>query len=134
MFFFFSKILAYFIKPFNIFLLILVASFLTKNRKWKKRLRVTSVIVFLVFSNGIILNECLKLWEKPAIPISDLDDDYELAVVLGGTTDVDREPKDRLFFHKGAEISKKITVVNCFKSATSYCAARWNNFDFPTFK
>lgn len=61
------------------------------------------MIVFLVFSNGIILNECLTLWEKPAIPISDLDDDYELAVVLGGTTDVDREPKDRLFFHKGAD-------------------------------
>jgi uncharacterized SAM-binding protein YcdF (DUF218 family) len=35
--------------------------------------------------------------------MSKLDDDYDLAVVLGGTTDVDREPKDRLFFHKGAD-------------------------------
>jgi len=43
------------------------------------------------------------LWEKPAISIADLDDDYAVAVVLGGTTDVDREPKDRLFFHKGAD-------------------------------
>lgn len=42
------------------------------------------------------------LWEKPAIALSDLENDYEIAVVLGGTTDVDREPNDRLFFHKGA--------------------------------
>lgn len=43
------------------------------------------------------------LWEKPAITLNELGDDYELAVVLGGTTDVDREPNDRLFFHKGAD-------------------------------
>lgn len=43
------------------------------------------------------------LWEKPAVIIDDLDDNYDLAVVLGGTTDVDREPSDRLFFHKGAD-------------------------------
>ena len=66
-------------------------------------MRVASVILFLVFTNGFVFNECLMLWEKPAIPIAELDDDYELAVVLGGTTDVDREPKDRLFFHKGAD-------------------------------
>jgi len=103
MFFFFSKILAYFIKPFNIVLLTLISSFLIKSIKWQRRLRIASLLIFLVFSNGIIFNECLTLWEKPAIPISELDDDYELAVVLGGTTDVDREPKDRLFFHKGAD-------------------------------
>lgn len=43
------------------------------------------------------------LWEKPAIPLSELDNDYEVAVVLGGTTNVDREPKDRLFFHRSGE-------------------------------
>lgn len=43
------------------------------------------------------------LWEVPAIQVSDLDNNYEVAVVLGGTTDVDREPNDRLFFHRGAD-------------------------------
>jgi len=51
----------------------------------------------------VIFNECLRLWEKPAIPISELDDDYQMAVVLGGTTDIDRQPSDRLFFYKGAD-------------------------------
>ena len=103
MFFFLSKILAYFLKPFNLVLITFIASLIIRNATWKKRLRITSLIIFLVFSNGMFFNECLLLWEKPAIPISELDNDYELAVVLGGTTDVDREPKDRLFFHKGAD-------------------------------
>jgi uncharacterized SAM-binding protein YcdF (DUF218 family) len=103
MFFFLSKILAYFIKPFNLVLISFVTSFFIKNASWKKRLRVTSLVIFLIFSNGIAFNECLMLWEIPAIPISELDDDYELAVVLGGTTNVERKPNDRLFFHKGAD-------------------------------
>ena len=103
MFFVLSKLLGYFIKPFNLILIFLLVSFLIKNKEWKKRIRWISLALFLVFSNKIIFNECLLLWEKPAISISELDDDYDLAVVLGGTTDVDREPNDRLFFHKGAD-------------------------------
>ena len=103
MFFVLSKILGYFIKPFNLILIFLLISLFIRNVKWKNRLRWAALVFFLFFSNGIILNECLLLWEKPAIPISQLDDDYDIAVVLGGTTDVDREPNDRLFFHKGAD-------------------------------
>jgi len=103
MFFILSKVLGYFIKPFNLIIIFLLISVMIKKDKWKKRLRWTALVFFLIFSNGIILNECLLLWEKPAVAINQLDDDYDLAVVLGGTTDVDREPNDRLFFHKGAD-------------------------------
>lgn len=103
MFFVLSKILGYFIKPFNLILIFLLVSFFIKDIKWKKRFRWISLGVFLFFSNGIIFNECLLLWEKPAMLIRELEDNNDLAVVLGGTTDVDREPIDRLFFHKGAE-------------------------------
>ena len=103
MFFILSKILGYFIKPFNLIIIFLLASLFIKNKKWEKRFRWISLALFLIFSNGIIFNECVLLWEKPAIPISELIGEYEIAVVLGGTTDVDREPNDRLFFHKGAD-------------------------------
>ena len=103
MFFILSKILGYFIKPFNLIIIFLLASLFIKNKKWKKRFRWISLALFLIFSNGIIFNECVLLWERPAIPISELVGEYEIAVVLGGTTDVDREPNDRLFFHKGAD-------------------------------
>jgi uncharacterized SAM-binding protein YcdF (DUF218 family) len=103
MFFVLSKLLGYFIKPFNLVLIFLLISFFVRSAKWKRRLRWVSLAFFLFFSNGIIFNECLVMWEKPAIPISSLDDNYDIAVVLGGTTDVDREPNDRLFFQKGAD-------------------------------
>ncbi len=103
MFFVLSKILGYFIKPFNLILIFLIASWFFKNKNWRRKFQWISVGLFLFFSNGIILNECLLLWEKPTIAIRELDNDYDLAVVLGGTTDVDREPNDRLFFHKGAD-------------------------------
>ena len=103
MFFVISKILGYFIKPFNLILLFVLISFFVKNKRWRQRLRWISLVFFLFFSNGIIFNECLLLWEKPAITINSLDRDYDIAVVLGGTTDVDRKPGDRLFFHKGAD-------------------------------
>ena len=103
MFFVISKLFGYFIKPFNLILIFLALSVIIRNKNWRKRLRWTSLVFFVVFSNGILFNECLLLWEKPATLISELDDKYELAVVLGGTTDVDREPNDRLFFHKGAD-------------------------------
>lgn len=114
MFFVLSKLLGYLIKPFNLILIILASSFLVRNNKWKRRLRWISLAFFLFFSNGIIFNECLMLWEKPPILISSLADDYDLAVVLGGTTDVDREPHDRLFFQKGAD---RVThAVNLYKA------------------
>jgi uncharacterized SAM-binding protein YcdF (DUF218 family) len=103
MFFILSKLLSYFLVPLNYIFIFLILSYFIKNQKWKKRLRWISLGLFLVFSNGIIFNECLYAWEKPAILINDLDDDYDLAVVLGGTTDVEREPNDRLFFHRGAD-------------------------------
>lgn len=84
-------------------LLFLIASFLIKNKIWRKRFRWTSLILFLVFSNGFIFNECMLLWEKPAIPLSELSNNYDMAVVLGGTADVERTPSDRLYFQKGAD-------------------------------
>ncbi len=103
MFFFLSKTLNFFIKPFNILIILLVVSFFIKNTKWKKRLRIVTVVLFLFFSNGLIVNQFFLWWEKPAVPMDQLEACYDIAVVLGGTADVNRKPSDRLFFHKGAD-------------------------------
>jgi len=114
MLYIFSKVFGFFIQPFNVIMVLALLSALVKNRTWAKRLRWSTVILFLIFSNGIIFNECLLLWEKPAIPLSDLHGEYAYAIVLGGTVDMDREPKDRLFFHKGAD---RIThAINLYKA------------------
>ena len=103
MFFILSKVLVFFIKPFNLIVLFLLASFIFKSRIWRRRLRVVALVMFLFFTNGFIFDQLLLLWERPAVPIADLKGQYDLGIVLGGTTDTEREPKDRLFFFKGAE-------------------------------
>jgi len=102
MFFVLSKTLGFLVRPFNLILILFILSCFIKNSRWKKRFRWVSLAMFLIFSNGLVLDGCLLLWEKPAIAINDLGDGYDLAVVLGGTTDVGRKPDDRLFFQRGA--------------------------------
>ena len=81
MFFVLSKLLAYFIQPFNIVMLLVAASFFIKKAVWKKRMRIASLVIFIFFSNGVIFDQFLRSWEKPAILISELDNDYDLFVL-----------------------------------------------------
>ncbi len=103
MFFYLSKILVFFTSPFNLIVLLTALSFLLKVRKWRRVTRRAAVVLFFVFTIGVIQNEILLWWEVPAIPVSEISDDYEVGIVLGGTTDTEREPFDRLYFNKGAE-------------------------------
>jgi uncharacterized SAM-binding protein YcdF (DUF218 family) len=95
-----SKLFGYLIKPFNLILLFLLVSLIVKNSVWKRRLRWSALGFFMVFSNGIVFNECMLLWEVPAVSLDAVEEKYDLAIVLGGTVDIDREPADRLFFQK----------------------------------
>lgn len=103
MFFYLSKILVFFTQPFNLIVILIVLSFWSRLRKWSRGLRIASLVLFLVFTNGIILNEALLLWEVPAVPIDELPDGCEVGIVLGGTADTERAPFDRLYFTPGAE-------------------------------
>ncbi len=115
MVYFLSKVVGFFIKPFNLILVFFGLSLVTKNKKWKKRLQWTALGLFLFFSTPFIYDFFILLWEKPAIPISSLQGTYDIAVVLGGTTDVEREPKDRLFFQPGG--ADRIThAINLYKA------------------
>ncbi len=103
MFFVLSKLLNFFIKPFSVFLILLFASLLVKNNQLKKRLMITAIVWLLIFSNGFIFNETLRLWEYPAVAIASLPSNEAIAVVLGGGEDTDRAPNDRLFIYKAGE-------------------------------
>jgi uncharacterized SAM-binding protein YcdF (DUF218 family) len=114
MFFYLSKILLFLIKPFNLIVLALVLSFITKSTWWKKRLRILGFIMLLIFTNGFIQNELLLLWEIKPIPLDQINEKYRVGIVLGGTADSERAPNDRLFFSRGAE---RIThAVNLYKA------------------
>ena len=80
----------------------LLALFL-KNPKWKRGFLYIGTFYLIFFSNRFIANEVLCSWEIPPTPISEMDTNYMAGIVLGGVTNSDIEPRDRVYFYKGAD-------------------------------
>ena len=91
MFFILSKIFVYFLYPFTWLLGLFTASFFVKNLKEKKWLFRIMLIILLVFSNSLIFDSVISLWEVPAKSIDDIQPQYDYGVVLGGMITVDFE-------------------------------------------
>jgi uncharacterized SAM-binding protein YcdF (DUF218 family) len=102
MFFFLSKILAYFTQPFTVISLLFLTAVFVRNQKWKKRIFWTALISLLFFSNEFIANEVMSAWEIKATPYSEVKE-YECGIVLTGTTISGLTPNDRVYFARGAD-------------------------------
>ena len=89
--------------PLVIIIALLLYSTLSKNStKRKKRLRITAIGLLLFFSNGFIINEAFKLWEKPVCLISEVPN-ATYGVVLSGFTSIQSDNDDRVYFNKGVD-------------------------------
>lgn len=124
MFFVLSKILYFLISPLTWIIALISYSLFGKNKIWKKRTLVISLIILLVFSNQFIFDRCMNLWEKDVVKITDLKH-YDYAIVLGGMIFYDSENDiiiplksiDRLL--KTIELYKKGKVDKIFISGGS---------------
>jgi uncharacterized SAM-binding protein YcdF (DUF218 family) len=63
MFFVFSKILFFFIQPFNWILCTAVLAFFTRSTTRKKKLWITTAVLFLLFSNPLLINSIMYNWQ-----------------------------------------------------------------------
>ena len=90
------------IQPLNWIVGLLLVSWLVKNHAWRKRLFVTGMVMLLFFTNGLISNTLLKAWEVEPTPIAELPH-YKAGIILTGITDREMKPRDRVYFHKGAD-------------------------------
>jgi len=107
MFFVLSKTLALLILPFTVICMLFIASVIIRNPKWKKRLLWATFILLMFFSNDFIANEVMRAWEVDPKPLSEMRS-YKLAIVLTGATIPDLEPRDRVYFQRGAD-----RVIHC---------------------
>lgn len=103
MFFILSKIFTFILMPYTQMTLWFILAVALRNKVWKKRFLWLGVIYLLFFSNQFIVNEALRLWEVPPTPLKSLKPEYEVGIVLGGTTENEREPRDRIYILKSAE-------------------------------
>ncbi len=102
MFFALSKILFYLVMPATWIAASLLYAVCTKNPRRKKAALYASLFLFLFFGNLAIVNIAMRSWEPAPVKISELPD-YELGIVLSGVVNLDMEPRDRVYFSKGAD-------------------------------
>lgn len=83
MFFILSKIVIWFLYPFNWFILSIICFFIFKNKKIKKTFKYIAIGLFIFFSNTVIFLQCMKAWEIHGTRYNDVKK-YDVGIVLGG--------------------------------------------------
>ena len=100
MFFLFSKVLDFVLLP-TVWLLVLLV--LALRARQPRRWLVAALLVFLVSTNPLVVNELLLAWERPPVPLAALPRHADAAVLLTGITQVQKSPHDRVYLGAGAD-------------------------------
>jgi uncharacterized SAM-binding protein YcdF (DUF218 family) len=124
MFFILSKIMYFLFTPIIWIAVSLLWGIFSKNQLRKKRILISAVIVFFVFSNELIFNLFMHSWETPAVSQKQIPK-YEVGIVLGGLAWYDFQldriqfvgSADRVF--QGVELYKKGFIKKIFISGGS---------------
>lgn len=104
MFFILSKILDFLLSPPFWVVGVLAYALFTKHLRLKRRLMRLGLGLAFLFSNLMIANSLMLLWEIPPRSISQLDETYEVGVVLTGITmNQYKTPDDRVYLREGAD-------------------------------
>ena len=102
MFFIFSKILAFLIKPIIWVFILLIWGLKAKKPVRKKKILWTTVIVFYFFSNAFITDEFVRLYEDRNQTYSELTEIYDVVIVLGGFSNYDSS-QELVQFHSSTD-------------------------------
>jgi uncharacterized SAM-binding protein YcdF (DUF218 family) len=99
MFFILSKILFIFIQPINWVIGLMLFALLTKKPQRKKRALIWATILFLFFTNRLIFNQFAKAWERKTITTDQIQQPYDIGILLGGYSNSQIRPNhDRFNF------------------------------------
>lgn len=83
MFFVLSKIVIWFLYPFNWFVISIVCFFIFKKPRLKRVFKYVSITLFLIFSNTVLFLQCMKAWEIHGVKYEEVKH-YDVGIVLGG--------------------------------------------------
>jgi uncharacterized SAM-binding protein YcdF (DUF218 family) len=102
MFFILSKILLFLLSPIIWIFGLLLWTLFSKNPKRKRKLLITTVIVFYFFSNTFIIDEFVRAYEERNLTYSQLVENYDVAIILGGFSAYD-ESQEMVQFHTATD-------------------------------
>lgn len=102
MFFYLSQFLSFLAMPLTIVMILLIAGFWLRKKKYGKKLMLSGIILLLFFSNQFLANLAMHAWE-PEFKSFETLPHYEVGIVLTGITNLNKTVYDRTFFNKGAD-------------------------------
>jgi uncharacterized SAM-binding protein YcdF (DUF218 family) len=111
MFFILSKILYKLLMPASLLFFFLLAALVC--RRFRKKLLITALSLFLIFSSPVLTNELFSLWEFPPVAFSNVKT-CKVGVVLSGFSTPEMKPQDRTYFTRGAD--RLIHAVQLYKT------------------
>ncbi len=103
MFFYLSKLIAFLFLPFTQMCIWFVLAITLKKRSIRVKFLILGLVYLFFFSNRFIVNEVLLLWEVPPTPYENITGEYYAGIVMGGVTNSEKTPRDRVYFSKGAD-------------------------------
>ncbi len=110
MFFYLSKLLLFVIKPIVWVLLFLLASLFAKEDTKRKRRLIKGLLILFLFSNGVMVNEMVLLYESEGT--KDLKPRYEYAIVLGGFSKMDSSLNRPVFYEANDRLMQAISLYH----------------------
>ena len=111
MFFILSKLLYFFISPFNWLLILILFAFFTKDAKRKRRWIILSCCWFLFFSNPYIIHKLIINWQAPQKTIA-ANEQYGTGILLAGFVGFEYKSKQGYY---GAASDRFIQAVRLYK-------------------
>ena len=102
MFFVLSKLIGFLASPFWWILTVLAVAYFIRNRKYKKKLYVFALILFLFFTNPLMFRLAAGLWEGNLQAPESVRNKTDVCVVLGGMSAYD-EATGRIRFTQSAD-------------------------------
>lgn len=112
-FFILSKIFNFIFTPYSWIFALLIWSLLTKKTQQRKKLLIFSILVFYFFSNSFLLDEAMRLWEKPPVKIDTNKQHYTYVVVLGGMMSYYDTKAKQIGFNRSVDrLMQGLKIVN----------------------
>ncbi|WP_026210834.1 YdcF family protein [Flexithrix dorotheae] len=103
MFFLLSKTVYAVAMPITWVFTLFIWAWLTKKSQRKNILIGVGTLFLYLSCNNFLINNLMHGWEIPATPFDEVKNTYKVGIVLGGVTEGFRDPKDRVYTHKGAD-------------------------------
>jgi len=115
MFFFLSKILYFLLCPLTWILILLVVGIIVKKPKLARKYYIASLVFFIFFTNPAIIDEFIRLWERP-MTILPAEEKYDAGIVLGGGMVTIDKDYDRLIFRDNTD--RLLQALDLYKRGT----------------